>query len=148
MKQLLRLAIIGIIGTCIVVVAIISAGRSTTTTTPPRPTFTEVDSTKAPIVDAPTIAPEPTAAPRGYLSEAMLGEKWPLTVSEGTIACSGTAILFQTSQGLYAVNGTARGQREANGWKDIFDIAKPDPSIAGATFSLQPLLDVGLKLCS
>jgi hypothetical protein len=84
-----------------------------------------------------------------YLSEAMLGDKWPLTVSEGIVKCigPGTAIVFQTDQGLYTVNGAARGQMKANGWKDIYEFRKPDPSIAGPFMNVQPIIDAGLALC-
>lgn len=83
--------------------------------------------------------PEPTAtpAPGKYISRDQLGDAWPLLVEDGTIICSGTAILLRTNRGLVAVNGTARGQKR---WKDIFDITR-------AGMSVQPIIDRGLKVC-
>jgi hypothetical protein len=88
--------------------------------------------------------PAPTAVPRGYVSHQLLGDAWPLTVEDGTIICNGTAILLRTNQGLYAVNGIARGQGK---WKDIRSITKPDPKVDGLIMNVQPIIDRGLELC-
>lgn len=92
---------------------------------------------------------QPTAVPRGYMSRALLGDKWPLTVDEGTIVCDRNAILFRDADGhLYAVNGAAITLAESKGWRDIHDIDVPVPDGSpGAIISLQPLLDTGLALC-
>lgn len=103
-------------------------------TPPPEPTD----------IPQPTSTPTPTAAPRGYVSHAMLGDAWPLTVEDGTIICSGAAILLRTNRGLFAVNGTARGQHK---WKDIRDITRPDPNTSGLIMSVQPIIDRGLDYC-
>lgn len=92
---------------------------------------------------APTAMPEPTKASLRDVSHAALGDAWPLVVEDGTIICSGAAILLRTNRGLFAVNGTARGQRR---WKDIKDITKPDPK-TGLLMSVQPIIDTGLKVC-
>src|SRR5262245_42302528 len=63
----------------------------------------------------------PPARPRGFVSSAELGDKWPLTVTEGVLECKrlpvkvGTvtpmAVTFKTMDGqVYAVNGTAKGR--------------------------------------
>lgn len=136
MKRLI-FVLLGAVFICIAVFAL--GGRSRA----PRATpVVEADPTRTP---APA---RPTTIPRGYVSRALLGDKWPLTVEEGTIVCDRSAILFRDPAGqLYAVNGTAQTLRGSKGWRDIHDIDVPDPVTQGTIISLQPLLDVGLELC-
>lgn len=142
MKRLARLLIFGLGGLAIVLIA----GRAMLTRNAPRITPTNVLVAAAPAIESDAA---PTAIPPGYMSHALLGDKWPLTTEYGWIECDGTAIIFRSANGdYYAVNGTAQGQRKAKGWHDIHDIDVPTPNDgAGTIKSLQPLLDVGLKLC-
>jgi hypothetical protein len=65
----------------------------------------------------------------GRVGRAEFGDRWPLTVEEGTLACSDGAVTFRTGSGkTFAVNGAAR----ARGYRAI------DPIWRMATkFSLQ-----------
>lgn len=144
MKRIIRLGLFGVVGLFIVVCGLAAmlgrGGARPAPVNPPHPT--------ARAGAAPTSAPDPTAIPEGYLSRDMLGEKWPLTVEYGWIECDGSSILFRSAAGdYYAVNGTAQGRREEKGWRDIHDIDVPIVDVPGTIISLQPLLDVGLKMC-
>lgn len=100
---------------------------------------------RATAMPEPTAAPAPTTAPPlSVVTHAEMGDAWPLIVEDGTIICSGASILLRTNRGLFAVNGTARGQHK---WKDIRDITKPDPNIAGLLMDVQPIIDRGLLVC-
>jgi hypothetical protein len=50
--------------------------------------------------------------PRGYVSRAEFGDKWPLTVSDGVLACTNNAVTFTHGGRTYAVNGRARGSKK------------------------------------
>lgn len=84
----------------------------------------------------------PAAPPPGYVSRAVLGDDWPLTVEDGTLACAGSdglgAVTFTTNGTAYAVNGIAT-QRSAG--IDITPIL-----VTGK--DLSPLLARGLALCT
>lgn len=98
---------------------------------------------------APTRTPaprQPTAVPRGYIGQDTIGDDWPLTIPSGTIVCDRNAILLRAPDDhLYAVNGTAISQAQAKGWRDIHELSIDTGN--GTIKSLQPLLDLGLKLC-
>ena len=116
------------------ILLVLACGAPRAATTPTRPTRTP----KA------TAVIEPTKVSLRYVSHAEFGDAWPLTVEDGTIFCDGASILLRTNHGLFAVNGTARGQHR---WKDIKDITKPDPHTAGLLMNVQPIVDRGLKNC-
>jgi hypothetical protein len=48
--------------------------------------------------------------PRGYVSRAEFGAKWPLTVDDGVLACTNNAVTFTQGGAVYAVNGRAKGR--------------------------------------
>jgi hypothetical protein len=92
--------------------------------------------------------------------ESDLGDKWPLTVSEGFIRCEpvsavSSAVTFTTLDGsIYALNGIAKGLRSPTGEKRFLPIEPiwlPDrrPGFAkmGLRADIGPLIDLGLKLC-
>lgn len=144
MRRLIRFGVFALIAAVLICAAVFTLGRSTPRRTQPTAAaIVETDPT------SPPSPPAPTSIPRGYVSRALMGDAWPLTIDEGTIVCDRTAILLRAPDGrLYAVNGTALGQMTAMGWRDIHDIDVPDPSGgSGVIISLQPLLDVGLDLC-
>lgn len=160
MKQFLHLSIIGLVllmgcGTLRTVTAPTQPPTATTAATSiptatPEPIAVPATNTIEPTIAVPTNTPAPifTPVPRGYVSKALMGEKWPLSIDEGTIVCDRTAILLRAPDGhLYAVNGIARAQVGHFGWLDIRDITLPDPNIAGLIMNVQPLVDVGLTLC-
>lgn len=86
------------------------------------------------------------AQPAGYVSRAMLGDQWPLTVEDGTLACTGSggsgAVTFTANGTMYALNGVARQQSTG---ADIAPIWAADGS--GAKRDLGPLIEKGLALC-
>ncbi len=89
------------------------------------------------------VGPEP-----GVVNRATLGDAWPLSIDGGTLHCeSDRSVILRANGVSYAVNGTARGQMSARGWRDIRDIAVPDPRFDGGVKELQPLVDRGLALC-
>lgn len=81
------------------------------------------------------------------VSAADLEGPWPLTVESGTLACDGQAVTFSVDGGTYAVNGTARGRANSEGWLPIEDIWAPDPVIDGLKVNIGELVDKGLELC-
>jgi hypothetical protein len=91
--------------------------------------------------------PAATPRPAPLVSRATIDATWPLTVDEGTIICNGDAFLLRTNQGLYALNGTARGRMDTEGWKDIREITKSDPNNPSLILSVQPLVDRALDYC-
>lgn len=86
------------------------------------------------------------SADTGFVSRSTLGERWPLTVESGTLHCEGSAVTFVTGGTTYAVNGTAVGQMERRGWKDIGAIWALAEQ--GLKKDISPLIDRGLALCS
>ena len=96
-----------------------------------------------------------TVAAQGSVtvSQKEYGDKWPLTVSAGTLRCIGPAqsiVIDVPGKGTYAINGTAKTIRKRNpstGWKLIDDIWRPDPSNKGLKVNIGPLIDRGLALC-
>lgn len=138
---------------CCVGISLISSPKQNTVT---KPTTVEVAvaSTDRPTLAPATNTPAPTATfvataiPRGYVSQTLMGDAWPLKIGHGIVVCDGRAILLRAPDGqLYAVNGLARGQIPHLGWKDIREITLPDPHIAGLIMNVQPIVDVGLTLC-
>lgn len=97
---------------------------------------------------------ETTEAPAddGAISRADLGEKWPLTVESGTLACDGVAegagdVTFTSEGTTYALNGLAKGRAARNGWAEIDPIWADDPDVPGLKVNIGPLIDRGLALC-
>lgn len=69
-------------------------------------------------------SPAPSGPPRGYISSAELGDKWPLTVEEGVLACDRSAVTFRTNEGqVYALNGLAMSR----GFLEITPIQRVAP---------------------
>ncbi|KLO45365.1 hypothetical protein ABH37_00790 [Mycobacterium haemophilum] len=95
--------------------------------------------------------PSPSAAhPGGFVSEATWTDgPWPLTVSEGTLACHPLGahlgrVTFTSGGTTYWVNGTAKA---AHKYADLDDIWRDNPDIPGTKINIGPLLDRGLALC-
>ncbi len=84
----------------------------------------------------------PTPTPAGYVSRAMLGDEWPLTVEDGVLRCEGSAVIIRVGGTDYAVNGAATGKGA-----DIDPIWAADPSGISPKLSIGPLIDRGLALC-
>ncbi len=86
-----------------------------------------------------------------YISQADLGDAWPLTVPGGMLRCEGPgAVSFMSDEGIvYAVNGTAVAWSRANNlaWSDIDLISALDPNVAGRKINRGPLINDGLALC-
>lgn len=143
MRQLIRFGIFALIAAVLICAAVFTIPRSGPRRTQPTTgAIVENDPTPPP-------SPAPTSVPRGYVSRALMGDAWPLSIDEGTIVCDRTAILLRAPDGrLYAVNGTARGQVPKLGWIDVREITLPDPNIAGLIMNVQPIIDQGLSLCN
>ena len=111
----------------------------------PRAVVEPTERVVATAMPKPTAQPKPTKAPPlSVVTHVAFGDAWPLIVEDGTIICDGASILLRTNHGLFAVNGTARGQ---NRWHDIREITKPDPNNAGLLMNVQPIVDRGLIVC-
>lgn len=124
-----------------VVLLMLACGAPKTITAPTARPTEEIVPTTTP---QPTATPAPTKEVLSVVTHAAMGDDWPLIVEEGTIICDGASILLRTNRGLFAVNGTARGQRK---WHDIREITKPDPHNAGLLMDVQPIVDRGLIVC-
>lgn len=124
---------------------------TTTTTTAPTTTTTEALTTTTTTEPPTTTTTRPDAGPNGeYVLAEDYGDEWPLTVDGGALRCEGSsAVTFETDGNTYAINGTARGQAQAEGWSDIFEstIWADDPTIPGVKKNIGPLIGDGLELC-
>lgn len=85
------------------------------------------------------------------ISQADFGKSWPFTVNSGELYCIGagngqpiSAVVFATEDESYAVNGTA----QALGYKQIDEIWRDDPEIAGLKVNIGPIIERGLKICT
>lgn len=81
------------------------------------------------------------------MTQAEFGDKWPFSVSEGTLRCEGSggagAVTFEAGGKVYGVNGTAKGR----GLPGIEPIWLDDSSGLGLKKSVGPIIDRGLQLC-
>jgi hypothetical protein len=65
------------------------------------------------------------------ITRAEFGEAWPLTIDGGVIACvDGSSVVFCADGVTYAINGTARGQAAARGYREIEPIQRLKPVAA------------------
>jgi hypothetical protein len=91
------------------------------------------------------------------ISKEDFGDRWPFTVSQGKLSCSGNAVTFKANGKIYAVNGTAksRGFAEINEiWKNDEEMIKIlKESFLGEDIgsppkiNIGPIIDKGLSLC-
>ena len=84
-----------------------------------------------------------------HIGRADLGDAWPLTVEEGTLACNGSGgvgeVFFTAPEGTaYAVNGAAKSNERL---ADVTPIWADNPDINGLKKDIGPLIDKGLALC-
>ncbi|MGE8297303.1 MAG: DUF2511 domain-containing protein [Pseudomonas sp.] len=95
--------------------------------------------------------------PSSVLRASDFGEKWPLTVEEGTLKCLGTSsrvndIVFIAGDTTYAVNGEAKvtSRREQRGWKNIEEIWKALPGGAETQgrVDISPIFQIARGLCA
>lgn len=95
-----------------------------------------------------TTKPTPSDPRAAKVTQAEYGDRWPFTVPEGTVRCSGTAgagaVTFEAGGRTYAVNGTARTQKT---FPDIDPIWRDSPNGLGLKVSIGPIIDKGLSLC-
>lgn len=79
------------------------------------------------------------------MTQAELGDEWPLTVDEGIVRCEGAGEVYFEAEGTtYAVNGTAQG---ASGAPEIDPIWADDPEIEGVKINIHQIIERGLELC-
>lgn len=75
----------------------------------------DVNKPRDPAGTPPRDTSQSSSKPAGYVSRAEFGEKWPLTVDDGVLACDQSssalgAVVFSSGGRRYALNGTAKGQ--------------------------------------
>ena len=125
-----------------------------TPTEAPTTVPTEAPSATALPTETPTEAPTtvPTEArPTGQITRADYGDAWPFTVEAGEVRCMNSRgpgsgdVVFIVNGTTYAINGTAKATKQ---YADVRPIWRDNPTIAGLKVSLQPILDLGLSLCS
>ncbi len=82
---------------------------------------------------------------RLVLRAADLGERWPLTLTGGTLACDGSGAITLTGDdnASYALNDRA----VAAGYPAPLKVWKYDDSIGGVNMPLAPLIEIGKPLC-
>jgi hypothetical protein len=105
-----------------------------------------------------------TPTPKGTkVTASQYGEAWGFPFQEGYVYCvDNFFVVIEDNEGkIYALNGSARGQREARGWRDIqdlmpkFDLSNPSSPDYEANFkkqstygdTYQKLIDLGNKDC-
>lgn len=87
------------------------------------------------------------------ITKQQYGDKWPFTVSKGTLECVPPGIItFHTKRNTYAVNGLAssRGYAEIDKiWRDDpkKKISPDQPSSLMTKVDLGPIIERGLELC-
>jgi hypothetical protein len=94
-----------------------------------------------------TVAPPTQEAPRGLVTAAEFGDRWPFTVAEGTLHCLAgggrPVVFFTTDDRRYAINGNARDLVDGTAIRDSKEIEKKTkPGV-----SVQPLIARALQLC-
>lgn len=90
----------------------------------------------------------PPEAKTLQVSQAELGDAWPLTIDQGELSCDGASwVLFKADGEVYAVNGSARGHAKTTGWLDVESIWREDPQSPGFKVLMTPLIERGLPLC-
>jgi hypothetical protein len=81
------------------------------------------------------------------ISRAQFGDDWPFTVTEGLLRCDrGTFVVFVANGKTYAINGSAKGAANREGYVDFESIWRPDET-PGLKVSISPVIEAGLKLC-
>lgn len=84
------------------------------------------------------------------VTEAEFGTAWPFTVPQVELLCEGLppVALAKTEDGkLYALNGSARTQGQANGWLDGYDITKPHPGMPQIKMNYSDLVEIAMAPC-
>ncbi|MEX2645451.1 MAG: DUF2511 domain-containing protein [Gaiellaceae bacterium] len=82
-----------------------------------------------------------------HVTAVEFGTNWPLTVSEGTLRCSGPgAVTFESGGTVYAVNGTAEGLDMGADIEPIWAY-ETDPLAGGPKKNIGALIEAGLALC-
>lgn len=95
--------------------------------------------------DSTTTKSTPSNPRAAKVTQAEYGDRWPFTVSEGTVRCVGaSSVVFDGGGRTYAVNGTARTQTD---FPDIDPIWRDSPTGLGLKVNIGPILDKGLSLC-
>lgn len=92
-------------------------------------------------------APPPLERPSGLVTAAEFGDRWPFSVSEGTLHCltggGRPAVFLTTADRRYALNGNARDLVDGQVILDLKEIEKKTkPRV-----SVQPMIARGLELC-
>jgi hypothetical protein len=77
------------------------------------------------------------------VSREQFGERWPLTVERGTVACRGGLPVFRYDGETYALNRAG----EKKGFKSLDPIWRDDPAYPALKVSLGQLMDVAMKQC-
>ncbi len=111
---------------------------------------------KALVLSLGVIFPTYSVAEGVAVSASTYGDDWPFSADEGVIRCeiisSGSAVLLETEQGTFALNGTALGQVEqtdSRGWLDTREFQARDENgffLNGVT-TVQELIKLGLENC-
>ncbi len=85
------------------------------------------------------------------VSALTYGDDWPFPVEEGIVRCepSSTAVLLQTEEGIFALNGSALGQVDSQGWLDTRDFQERDESgmFLNGVDTIRALIKLGLEDC-
>lgn len=80
------------------------------------------------------------------VTQSQLGDLWPLLMAEAEVECvqPGMALILHTPDGKsYALNGMAREK----GLPTMESVTARDRHIPAARMNLQPLMDIGFRLC-
>lgn len=120
-------------------------GCSSSDESPPtEPTADMAAEPTAPPAPATEAAPEVTEVPEWYISRDVMGDDWPFTVDDGSVACEGGAVTFTSGDVTYAVNGTAKSQEAG---ADVMAIWADDPAVPGLKIDISEVINRGLALC-
>lgn len=93
------------------------------------------------------------------ITREQFGEEWPFTVESGVLGCGavegspgvGSVVFEADGSGgtFYAINGTAKGLADEQGWHPLEEIWADDPATAqyGGKVSIEPIIELGLSTC-
>jgi hypothetical protein len=106
-------------------------------------------STSLPTSTPPTTDATPAADPNVFTAASM-GKDWPFErITRATVYCDKASYaLFKDEHGVtYALNGSARGVADKEGFKLIDPIWKDNPELPGTKISIGDLLHRAVERC-
>lgn len=85
------------------------------------------------------------------VSASTYGDDWPFPAGEGIVRCDApsSAVVLDTTEGTFALNGSALGQVDSQPWLDTRDYQKRDADgiFLNGIDTIRALIKIGLEDC-